>query len=565
VTSTLAFDLRPPQSPAWGQAQLFVSVPSRNLYNAPCGQVPLAGSQAGVYRPVSFTLPSAVMDALRTSYNDLTFMISLNVPYTTSSYLLDNLHFVGSVANSKVEVRVSSVDDFVTASVDGLLKRTWHIGDPVQNERVDVSNWFSSGTHQVRFQGINTGGPTSFNVELWVDDQPIVNQGCPSATCNGMDAPEGILWDTTFSVATPNRPASRSVQVTSATPGKLYIDDSYTGLTTPATLSLPQGQYALGLGVSLDQPLNYTGHYYEQSAEVGPSTTQLTIDSTQALPVQRTTSITILPIRNSYVLPATDAGVLQDSDVTLLQSQAEATRTLWLEPLSYGLATWNLSVQPMVENVPLYLPNSESPPDADTMLQQAGLTGLLQQYDMVVYYYSMHRPDGSTVSNPTYYAWGGGGQYMAITTFFTRGAPPTAPNAGFLHESLHNYEAYNEWERHRYNGVGGLHGAGQHGYPESAPTGETDWLMWYRYFMRGQVAQLDGMRVDVTWPSIPTTSDLYVGVFPSMRHGAGAAQMAGMSATSELGATTPAAPASAAKPAKPRLHRDARSFFRSVR
>jgi hypothetical protein len=437
------------------------------------------------------------------------------------------------------------------------------VDHPVQNERIDVSNWFSSGNHQLRLQGINTGGPTSFNVELWVDDQLTVSQACPSSTCNGTDALEGILFDTTFSIATPNRPASQTVQLTSSTPGKLYIDDAYTGLTTPATVSLPLGEYALGLGVSQDQPLNDKGHYYEQRVQVGSS--PITVDLTvgQPLPVQRTTKITILPIRTSYVLPATDAGVLTDGDVSLLMSQADATRTVWLEPLSYGLATWNLSVQPVVENVPLYLPNSESPPDTETMLDAARLQYLKQQYDMIVYYYSMHHPDGSLVSNPTFYAWGGGGQYMAITTLFTRGGSPTTPNAGFLHESLHNYETYNEWHPHHYNGVGGLHGAEEHGYPETAPTGETDWLMCYRFFMRGQVAQLDAMRSGTKWPSIPTTSDLYVGVFPAMRHGAETALAAAPPASSALG--TMKTEPSAETPWRSRLYRDARASLGAIR
>jgi hypothetical protein len=61
--------------------------------------------------------------------------------------------------------------------------------------------------------------------------------------------------------------------------------------------------------------------------------------------------------------------------------------------------------------------------------------------------------------------------------------------------------------------VNGLHGANQHGYYTEGSSGETDFLRFYRAYMRGQVAELDGMRPDINWPSVPTTADLYVGVF----------------------------------------------------
>jgi hypothetical protein len=95
ATPTLSFDLKPPVSPAWGQAQLFVSIPSRGVNNAYIGQVWIAGIQANVYRKLSFAVPSNVVSALSQTYSDLRFKIALSVPQTSVDYKVDNLRFEG--------------------------------------------------------------------------------------------------------------------------------------------------------------------------------------------------------------------------------------------------------------------------------------------------------------------------------------------------------------------------------------------------------------------------------------------------------------------------------------
>ncbi|WP_437476309.1 hypothetical protein WME75_26110 [Sorangium sp. So ce1014] len=63
VTSTLAFDLKPPVSPAFGAAQLYVDIPSRGVHSVYLGQVSLAGLAAGTYaswrRPGPRTWPAS--------------------------------------------------------------------------------------------------------------------------------------------------------------------------------------------------------------------------------------------------------------------------------------------------------------------------------------------------------------------------------------------------------------------------------------------------------------------------------------------------------------------------
>src|SRR5690606_34594592 len=52
----------------------------------------------------------------------------------------------------RVEMRVSSVDDFVYLTVNGLRSRVWSYGGPDQGTRVDVTRWFTEGQNEVRLQ-----------------------------------------------------------------------------------------------------------------------------------------------------------------------------------------------------------------------------------------------------------------------------------------------------------------------------------------------------------------------------------------------------------------------------
>ena len=149
---------------------------------------------------------------------------------------------------------------------------------------------------------------------------------------------------------------------------------------------------------------------------------------------------------------------------------------------------------------------------------QSGLDGIQNQYDIVCYYFSQHRADGSPVANASGYAWGTY-RYISINTTMTRGRQNDRPNEFLLHESLHNYEADNAWNYHVYNGAGGVHGGGTHGYQSEKNSGETDFVKFYRLLIRGQIADLAGMRPGTDWPSIPTTADLWTGIFPVIRHG----------------------------------------------
>jgi len=96
VTSELDLSVRPPVSPAWGQLQILVTSPTLNLNNAWVGQASLQSLAANQFSTVGVTLPSNIQQALSGSYSDLTIKVVLNVPYSSSAWVLDDLHFKGS-------------------------------------------------------------------------------------------------------------------------------------------------------------------------------------------------------------------------------------------------------------------------------------------------------------------------------------------------------------------------------------------------------------------------------------------------------------------------------------
>jgi hypothetical protein len=441
----------------------------------------------------------------------------------------------GSTPPSKIEIELTqNVDDFVYASVDGLRKKVWYINEPDQTRRIDVTSWFGAGDHELRLQAINTVGPATYGVRVWVDGAVALEASCPADVCNGGAAPEGIIFDRTLKLTTRGLPPAQVVRVTSATPGKLYVDDAFTGITTTGTAAsvsvlLPPGEHTIGLGVSEDSPPDYSGSYFERIVALSNAAVAVDFSASEApLPVQERTSIALVPVRNFVVdtFEASEVGVLDDADVEGLEALSEATRDEWLEPFSYGLVSWDLDLLPVVEDVALHARTHEDAPDADAFLRDAGLESLRDEYEIVLLYYDLFDADGNllhgvvngaAVEIPVV-ALGGGGLIWFNTAFAGAYGDPTGPNPALLHEALHNYEGYNERSLHFYLGAEGMHGGDEHGY-FSGDNGELDFALYQRLFMRNQVAEVDSTRVGVSAASPSPQADLWVGVFDTMRRG----------------------------------------------
>ncbi len=99
VSPSIAFDLMisaQQPNPFWlGTAQMFMSTPSRGVYNAWLGQVELTGQSTTAWNTETFSIPLAQEAALLAGgYADLTFTVVVNVTPGAGTYLVDNLRFV---------------------------------------------------------------------------------------------------------------------------------------------------------------------------------------------------------------------------------------------------------------------------------------------------------------------------------------------------------------------------------------------------------------------------------------------------------------------------------------
>ncbi len=88
--------LLPQQQPqSWhGQVSVFLSSPSKNLYNASLGTVELTGLPLETYNTITIGVPGWVKTALTGSFNDLRVTVALNVAAGSGRHLVDNFRFV---------------------------------------------------------------------------------------------------------------------------------------------------------------------------------------------------------------------------------------------------------------------------------------------------------------------------------------------------------------------------------------------------------------------------------------------------------------------------------------
>jgi hypothetical protein len=96
--SSLAFDLLIPTqqpNPYWiGAAQLYIDIPSANIYHLYIGQVELTPLPRGSFTTLSYVLPQSVRTAIAGTHSDVRINIALNVNAGTPAHLLDNLRFL---------------------------------------------------------------------------------------------------------------------------------------------------------------------------------------------------------------------------------------------------------------------------------------------------------------------------------------------------------------------------------------------------------------------------------------------------------------------------------------
>ena len=94
---SIAFDLfipAPPPNPFWvGASQMYVTIPSANVFHQYLGQTELTGLPQNRFNRIAFTLPANVRAAIQANHPAVSFQISLNVPAGGAPFLFDNLRF----------------------------------------------------------------------------------------------------------------------------------------------------------------------------------------------------------------------------------------------------------------------------------------------------------------------------------------------------------------------------------------------------------------------------------------------------------------------------------------
>jgi FtsP/CotA-like multicopper oxidase with cupredoxin domain len=105
LATTLSLDFfLPTQQPNpffFGQVQLVVDCPSKNVNSAFVGQVDLTGRTLGAFNTLSFTVPANIRSSIGNSCEDFDVAVNINVPSNaTGTYLVDNLRGITVVPNS---------------------------------------------------------------------------------------------------------------------------------------------------------------------------------------------------------------------------------------------------------------------------------------------------------------------------------------------------------------------------------------------------------------------------------------------------------------------------------
>ncbi len=521
VSAQLALDVRLPAAASWGDARLIVRAPSKGVYYGDLGAKPLSSLASGAYRTVTYDVPAAIRAALQANPSDFTLEIAVNAPGFSSPVAFDNLRFVGTnpEPRSLIELRAPLVDDVAFLEVNGLRHSVGYWGQPAAEASAwrDVSSWFSNGTNRVRLLAINTGGPQALEFQLRLNGTTIVDIDCQTFGCESR--PDGgVILDQRIDLPALTLPPSRTVTVTSPVPGKLYVNDQYTGFTTPATLTLPAGTHRLGLGVSNDVPTALAGRFHEESVVVAGQNLNVTLGDEPALASQYAARIAILPMRRARALDSGGLAVLTDAQISRFASQFAATREAWVKPFSYGLQTWDITLLPTEEQLEMVGTTFDSFPDhACEVLGTSKYSNLLSQYDVVMVHLSnFDEQRGVEIGRGSA---GMGGRCGQIQAHWGAALAPNAPSPVILHELLHSYESHHQSVLGGYNGLNGLHGAEVHGFQSDGSQGERDWVEWYRYFIRGQVAERADQSATVNLPSPVTNPDYFVGTFASFRRG----------------------------------------------
>src|SRR5262249_49156737 len=105
LASTLSVDFFvPSQQPNpnfYGQVQLVVDCPSKNVFSQFIGQVDFTGKPLNAFSRLSFPVPANIASAIGSSCDDFDIAVNINVPSNaTGTYLVDNMLGITAVTGT---------------------------------------------------------------------------------------------------------------------------------------------------------------------------------------------------------------------------------------------------------------------------------------------------------------------------------------------------------------------------------------------------------------------------------------------------------------------------------
>jgi len=272
--------------------------------------------------------------------------------------------------------------------------------------------------------------------------------------------------------------AAGGVDVAAAEGSGVYVDGVFSGESAPTSLTL-DGTHTVGVGTD-------DGQFIEFEVEVGAGDTAV---SDGQVVSNRPWRVAIVPVRTTIHGPGgpENTGIVTDTDVELFTEQIQATSDEMVVPYSYGTASWDIEVLPMVTDVELHRGSGTGePPDGGRLIEEAGLTSVNDDYDFHIIFYGVLTEDGEQVDDEPCCLWGGGNAVALNNGWNVRERGPE-PFEGFLHEWLHVVEQRHGADAPEPLSTGGLHGAQETVGDDGSPTSQ--WLTAYRQFMRSQVAE----------------------------------------------------------------------------
>lgn len=456
-----------------------------------------------------------------------------------------------------VYIQVDKADNHIFLYVDGVEKMRWSAPKPAQTndgaaparigEKINITHLLAAGENEIRIVAAADNWYSLFggyDVRLWQGNNLLLDAGEDFDLGDVNFA--GTLFSESVTVQVENAGPRRTLTLNSANGGEaIYINNVFTGKHVPATFELASGEYRVGLGESTSTPdwanntAVFTGQFREQDIVISGENIALDAEQLPVIDAPNEWKVAVVPYAEVHfgltnaqanagiAAAANDIGILTSDDIEVAAAAVRATSDEWLLPLSYGLMKWNVTILPAVTQRVYhtdYFRWSTAMINAD-----------LSQYDMVIHLIANRttNADGNGIRAQVVNNINGLGErpnvYMPQSWLNAEGSSVAErlqnvqPSTGMLHEALHNYDNY---RLNDYNGVEQVHGAETHGYSVQDCGFPSEWLCWYRGYIRSQIGENTSTLSKIHAPKIAEQNvATYVGVFNLMRGGRTAEQL----------------------------------------